>query len=504
VAGLVAACGGNGAGGDPVVQDPRLQAGRVVFDAQCLACHADATTGAVATTGTSLVKARDRPDVIAAAIAANVGGMRQFSGLTATDLSNIAAYLGAAIPAPTASAPAPAPSPATAPVPAPAPPPVAGLTPAPDSGVPGSGRFSGSDAVNTTARTQQMASGLQAPWGAALLPDGRLLVTQRLAGTFAIVDLAGGRIDATVSTGLAVAGTSGQGGLLDVVLDPSFASNQRIFWSFVEAGAGGVGTAVARGRLVGTALQDVQVIWRQVPKRSTGQHFGSRLAFRSDGTLFVTTGDQGWDSPDSPGTGNAQSIATTTGKVVRITVDGAPAPGNPVLGTGGLREIWSLGHRNVQSAAIHPTTGELWVGEHGAQGGDEINVARAAGNHGWPFVGYGCDYGDPVGTACAIGGGVHAPRYVEPLTSWGPTSIAPAGMTFDAVGTRYPGWSGHLFVGALAGQGVWRLTVSGNAITGRELMLRSAGERFRDAVQAPDGWIYLLTDSGRVLRLLPS
>jgi aldose sugar dehydrogenase len=487
---LVALAAGCGSGGGDAPAElssaERLQIGRALFDAQCLACHADASGTQVRTTGTSLVRARNEPAVIAAAIAANVGGMGRLANLSTDDLANIALYLGQAIPGPTAG-----PSPAPAPAPAPAP----GQPPGP----PGS-----RDVVNNTARGVQVASGLSSPWGGAVLPDGRMLVTQRAAGSFVIVNLATGRIDATVNPGLA-SEDEGQGGLLDVVLDPGHASNQLVYWTFAERSTtnNSTGTAVARGRLVGAALQDVRVIYRQTPKAFSSIHFGSRLAFANDGTLFVTLGDRGQDNPDNP-TGNfAQSAATGYGKVVRINTDGTPAAGNPNFGAGAQAGLWSLGHRNPQGAAIHPATGELWVSEHGAQGGDEINIARAGGNFGWPFVSYGCNYGGP--STCRVGGGTHAPRFTEPLTTWIPQSVAPSGIAFTPAGGRYPGWENSVFMGAMSGiaggQSVWRLSLASNTVSAREYLLRSLNERIRDVVPSPDGWLYLLTDSGRILRL---
>jgi aldose sugar dehydrogenase len=291
-----------------------------------------------------------------------------------------------------------------------------------------------------------------------------------------------------------------------VVLDPAFATNGRIYWTFTEDSGGATGTAVARGRLVGNALQEVSVIYRQSPKQWTNRHYGSRLAFRSDGTLFVTMGELGQDNPDAPTMNFSQSVATTLGKVVRINTDGTPAAGNPSFGANGLAGLWSIGHRNPQGAAIHPVTGDLWVSEHGALGGDEINISRAGSNYGWPYRSYGCNYGPTWGDACRIGGGVHAPNYAEPQTTWVPQSIAPSGIAFHATGTRYPGWEGSLFVGAMAGipnggQALWRLQLDGNRVVGREYLLKSLNERVRDVVQTADGWLYVLTDSGRILRL---
>lgn len=338
-------------------------------------------------------------------------------------------------------------------------------------------------------------SGLSAPWGLALLPDGRMLVTQK-AGSLLLLSADGRSTLATIS-GVPAVVSAGQGGLLDVALDPDFASTPWVYLSYAEPGsgaeAGRSGTAVARGRLVGNALQDVAVIFRQAPKVTGGGHFGSRLVFSNDKTLFVTLGERQLGSP-------AQDLAQTLGKVVRIQRDGSIPAGNPALGAGARPGIWSYGHRNPQGAALHPTSGELWLSEHGPQGGDEINIARAGANYGWPIKSYGCNYGSPVSEGCRLGGGVHAPAFIEPLTYWVPTSVAPAGLVFYT-GAMFPEWRGQLFSGALAGQTLWRLQLSGNTVAAREAMFASLGERFRDVRQAPDGALLLLTDSGKLMRL---
>lgn len=338
-------------------------------------------------------------------------------------------------------------------------------------------------------------SGLSNPWGLALLPDGRMLVTQK-AGSLLLLSADGRSTLATIS-GVPAVVSAGQGGLLDVALDPDFASTPWVYLSYAELGsgaeAGSSGTAVARGRLVGNALQDVAVIFRQAPKVSGGGHFGSRLVFSNDKTLFVTLGERQLGSP-------AQDLAQTLGKVVRINRDGSIPAGNPALGAGARPGIWSYGHRNPQGAALHPTSGELWLSEHGPQGGDEINIARAGANYGWPVKSYGCNYGSPVSEGCRLGGGVHEPAFIEPLTYWVPTSVAPAGLVFYT-GAMFPEWRGQLFSGALAGQALWRLQLSGNTVASREAMFASLGERFRDVRQAPDGALLLLTDSGKLMRL---
>lgn len=341
------------------------------------------------------------------------------------------------------------------------------------------------------------ATGLAHPWGLAFLPDGRLLVTQR-SGALVTVSADGASVSAPIA-GVPAVRASGQGGLLDVAIDPDFATTPWVYLSYAEAGSGAesglAGTAVARGRLVGATLQGVEVIFRQAPKVSGSNHFGSRLVFGRDKTLFVTLGERQKGSP-------AQDVTVHLGKVVRIARDGSVPAGNPSFGNGARPELWSIGHRNPQGAALHPGTGELWLVEHGPQGGDELNIARAGNNHGWPLRSYGCPYGEPVGTACRIGGGTHAPTYVEPLTTWVPTSVAPGGLCF-CTGAMFPQWQGNLFVATLAGQALWRLTLDGDSVVARQALFGSLRERLRDVRQGPDGALYLLTDSssGKILRV---
>jgi len=351
-------------------------------------------------------------------------------------------------------------------------------------------------------RATVLNAALASPWGMAFLPDGRMLVTQR-RGTMVILSADGAQVEASVG-GLPDVVADGQGGLLDVALDPAFdpAANPWVYWTYSEAGRdGGSGTAVARGRLLGSSMSDVEVIFRQTPKVASRIHYGSRLAFRGDGTLFVTLGERGQDDPSDPGMGSAQNLATHLGKVVRIRSDGSLPPDNPPLGAGdALPGIWSCGHRNPQGAAIHPTTGVLWITEHGPQGGDELNVVPGGGNYGWPIRSYGCPYGSPVGDDCRVGGGVHAPRYVEPVSCWVPVSIAPAGLLFYT-GERFPEWRGNAFMGALAGRALWRVVLDGASETSREKLFEDLGERIRHVCQGPDGWIYLLTDRGKRSRI---
>ena len=355
-------------------------------------------------------------------------------------------------------------------------------------------------AASPQPRVTTFAKGLVNPWGLALLPDGRALVTER-PGRLRLVGVSG-NLSVPIA-GLPAVDARGQGGLLDVAIDPDFQHNRRVYFSYAEPGSGtesGLnGTAVARAVLSADAasLGDVQVIFRQTPKVDSTAHFGSRLVFARDGTLFVTLGER------FSRRGEAQNLANTLGKVVRIRSDGSIPTDNPYVGQAGVRpEIWSLGHRNLQGAALHPDTGELWTSEHGPQGGDEVNIDRAGRNYGWPRVSYGCEYGSPVGNCTPVGGASAAPGMEQPLTTWVPTSIAPSGMLFYTGGMFAP-WRGSLFIGALAGQALWRLSLDGNRVVAREALLQDLGERIRDVRQAPDGSILLLTDSGsgRILRL---
>jgi glucose/arabinose dehydrogenase len=340
--------------------------------------------------------------------------------------------------------------------------------------------------VETVAR-------LQNPWGMTFLPDNRMLVTER-PGRLRIVS-ADGKVSTPLG-GIPKVHAKGQGGLLDVALSPGFSQNRLVFLSFAEErGDGRAGTSVARGRLneAGTALENTQVIFRQEPAHTGNNHWGSRLVFDRDGNLFVTLGER-FDLRDQ-----AQNPANLLGKIVHITADGKPAPDNPFLNQKGTRpEIWSIGHRNVQGAALNPTTGQLWTAEHGARGGDEINIPQKGKNYGWPIITYGVDY-----SGVKIGEGTAKAGMEQPVYYWDP-SIAPSGMAFYT-GDKFPAWRGNILVGALAGELLARLETSGDKITGEERMLQNLGERIRDVRQGPDGALYLLTDSatGRLLKLVP-
>jgi glucose/arabinose dehydrogenase len=337
-----------------------------------------------------------------------------------------------------------------------------------------------------------VTAGLEHPWGMAFLPDGRVLVTER-PGRLRIIERDGQK--GPPITGVPVVEAKGQGGLLDVALDPAFAKNRLVYLSYTEPREGGNGTSVARGVLDGDNLTGVQVIFRQQPAMQGGYHFGSRLVFARDGRLFVTLGER------NVGRAYAQDLGNTLGKIVRINPDGSVPPDNPFVGRkGALPEIWSYGHRNVQGAAMHPVSGELWANEHGPKGGDELNRVLPGRNYGWPTVSYGTEY-----TGEKISDSGTAPGIEPPVHYWVP-SIATSGLMFYT-GARFPAWRGSAFVGGLKSQQLVRLRLEGDRVVEEERLLRGVvKERVRDVEQGPDGCIYLLTDedNGRLLRLQPA
>lgn len=340
-------------------------------------------------------------------------------------------------------------------------------------------------------RAEVVARGLDHPWALEFLPDGRMLVTER-PGRLRIVG-GGGHISPPLA-GVPAVQASGQGGLLDVALDPAFGQNQLVYLSYAEPGPGGAGTAVARGRLTDRGLEEVQVIYRQEPKVSGGNHFGSRLVFAPDGRLFITQGERFWHRDQ------AQDLSSLLGKIVRIEPDGSIPDDNPFVGRSDARpEIWSYGHRNVQAAAIQPETGRLWTVEHGARGGDELNHPEAGKNYGWPVITYGIDY-----SGLRIGEGVAKAGMEQPVYFWDPV-IAPSGMVFYT-GDAFPGWKGSILIGSLRGALV-RLQLDG-ARVGLEQRYRNDGldARIRDVRQGPDGLVYVVTDEddGRILRVMPA
>lgn len=336
-----------------------------------------------------------------------------------------------------------------------------------------------------------VTKGLEYPWGLAFLPDGRRLVTER-PGRLRLV-ASDGTLDPQPVAGLPTIAAQGQGGLLDVALHPQFRDNQLVYLSYAARGTGGIGTEVARGRLVDHRLENVEVLYRQAPKSGTGRHFGSRLVFDREGRLYITQGDRGEME-------RAQKLDDLAGKIVRLNADGKVPADNPFVNRAGVRpEIYSLGNRNVQGAALHPVTGELWTHEHGPQGGDEVNVIRAGRNYGWPTITYGVEYG--IGTK--IGEGTHKAGMEQPLHIWVP-SIAPSGLAFYQ-GDRFPRWRNDLFVGALRSQILVRLRFDGEKLMREERLLEGVLGRLRDVRSGPDGYLYLLTDSpnGAIARLEP-
>jgi glucose/arabinose dehydrogenase len=340
------------------------------------------------------------------------------------------------------------------------------------------------------AQVATVAKGLEHPWGLALLPDGSMLVTER-AGRLRRVS-ADGSISPPLA-GVPEVYARGQGGLLDIALSPDFARDRMVYLSFSEPGEGGAGTAVARGRLGTRGLEETRVIWRQQPKVQSPNHWGSRLVFAPDGTLFVTLGDRFSYRP------LVQQLSTTIGKVVRINPDGSIPRDNPLVGKdGALPEIWSYGHRNLQGAALHPRTGQLWTLEHGARGGDELNHPQAGRNYGWPVITYGVDY-----SGVKIGEGTARPGMEQPVYYWDPV-IAPSGAVFYT-GSAFPEWRDSLLIGSLRPGGLVRLVLDDAGRVMREERYRDGPlrARIRDVVLAADGSLYLLTDSddGEVLRI---
>lgn len=335
-----------------------------------------------------------------------------------------------------------------------------------------------------------LARGLHHPWGIAFLPDGSMLVTERI-GRLRIVT-PDGRLSEPVK-GVPVVFSEQQGGLLDVALDPNHTANRLIYLSYAEPAGSSASTAVAKAELVDNSLKNLKVIFRQEPKTIGGQHFGSRLVFAADGNLFITLGDRGSHMED------AQNLDNHIGTIIRIRPDGSIPDDNPFAKDAKAKpEIWSYGHRSIQGAAIHPETGELWIHEHGPRGGDEINIPKPGKNYGWPKANYGVHYSmAPIKDEHAEQG------FEEPIYYWTP-SVAPSGMLFYT-GSLFPRWKGNLFVGTLAGRHLIRMTVSNDKILSEEQLLQNT-MRFRDVEQGPDGAIYLLTDEedGKILKMTPA
>jgi aldose sugar dehydrogenase len=345
--------------------------------------------------------------------------------------------------------------------------------------------------TNTNYEAKVITSALASPWGVKTLPDGRLLVTEK-AGNMRIVKITG-EVSAKI-TGLPTVNSAEQGGLLGLCLDPDFASNRMIYWVFSEAITGGNVTAVAKGKLSAdeTKIEGATVIYRANPANSSAKHYGGRILFDKQGNLVVSTGERSVLQTRPL----AQSLVGSLGKVIKINKDGVAATGNPVFSqANALPELFTYGHRNPQGLAIHPSTGEIWLSEHGPRGGDEINRLVAGKNYGWPVITYGIEYEGP-----AIGEGIQKKEGMEqPVYYWDPV-VSPSGMTFYK-GDRVPEWENNLFIGALSGQHIIRLAIQNNRVIGEERLLVSEGQRFRDITQGNDGALYAVTDGGRLYKI---
>ena len=339
---------------------------------------------------------------------------------------------------------------------------------------------------------QLVTDQLTRPWGMAFLPGGGMLITEK-AGRLRLLDAEGLR-PAPVA-GLPEVSKLGQGGLLGLALDPGFADNRRVYLAYSAGDVlEGHGTEVIRGELQGPALVNVETIFIAQPKRlGNFRHFGARLAFDSDGALFIALGDRGKRTP-------AQDLTSHVGSLIRVNPDGSPPPDNPFVATPGARpEIYTYGNRNMQGLALQPGTGLLWSHEHGPQGGDELNVMRPGVNYGWPVITYGVNYG----TGAKIGEGTEKSGMAQPVHVWIP-SIAPSGMAFYT-GEHFPHWRGNLFVGSLAFGQLARLELQGEAVAHEERLFNYEFGRIRDVKQGPDGFLYFLTDEedGKLYRLIP-
>jgi glucose/arabinose dehydrogenase len=337
---------------------------------------------------------------------------------------------------------------------------------------------------------QEIATGLAFPWGIAFLPNGDALVTER-DGRLRVIRA--GRLDPAPVTGMPPVFAEGQGGLFDVVLDPDFASNQRIYLSFAHGTSAANGTRIVRARFDGRALSEVTPIFTASPLKHGAAHFGGRMAILPDRSLVLTLGE-GYAFKD-----DAQKLDNDFGKIVRLTLDGQPAPGNPYIGQSGQRaEIWSYGHRNVQGIVHDPATGVLWAHEHGPKGGDELNIIRPGVNYGWPTITYGVDYSGAIISPFTSRDGMEQPQAV-----WVP-SIAPSGM-IQYRGSLFALWRGDLIISALAGMQARRVDLEGARVVGQEKLFADLNARIRQVAEAPDGSIWLLIDSpdGKVIRATP-
>lgn len=345
--------------------------------------------------------------------------------------------------------------------------------------------------TNTAYQGTIITESLKSPWGIAVLPDGRLLITEK-KGTFRIVDPATGTVSDKIE-GAGEVDDKGQGGLLGIALDPDFATNRMVYWVFSEKVDKGNHTAVAKGKLAEDekSIQNKQVIYRALPTYDGDKHYGGRIVFAKDGNLFVSTGERS-DKETRP---QAQDLNSALGKILRITKEGKPAAGNPFQGkTGALPEIYSYGHRNTQGLAFHPETGDLWNNEFGPLGGDELNRIKAGANYGWPTITYGLEYsGDPIGNPPIQ----QKEGLEQPVYYWDPV-LSPSGMAFYT-GNNIPEWKNNLFLAGLNSYHIARLVIKDNKVVGEERILdQEKKQRFRDIAQGKDGALYAITDGGRL------
>lgn len=336
---------------------------------------------------------------------------------------------------------------------------------------------------------QTLASGLRHPWSVARLPGGDFLVTER-GGRLLRLPADGG--EPRVLEGVPDTYVAGQGGFFDILLDPAFADNHRVYLSYAEGTPEDNGTAVIRARLENGGLREVETILRVRDRKDTPQHYAGRMLFLPDGTLLVATGD-GFDYREA-----AQSLDSELGKVLRIRPDGGVPADNPFAGSARPR-IWSYGHRNAQGLALDADSGNIYLHEHGPRGGDELNLLRPGANYGWPAITYGVDY-----SGAYVSPYTELPGMEQPLHYWVP-SIAPSGMAWYG-GDRFPGWRGDLFIGALVDREVRRLDLDGGKIVGEEALFSELDARIRDVYSGDDGYLYLLTDSeqGALIRVAPA
>ena len=345
--------------------------------------------------------------------------------------------------------------------------------------------------TTTLYEAQTITTTLNRPWGIATLPDGRFLITEK-GGTMRIATTTG-TVGAPI-TGLPSVSSGGQGGLLGLTIDPQFETNRMVYWVFSENVEGGNLTAVAKGTLSADEkrIENATVIYRATPAYRGTLHFGGRILFDKTGNLFITTGERS-DLETRP---QAQSLNSALGKIIRITKDGQPAPGNPFIGRNDARpEIYSYGQRNPQGLAFHPVTGDLWENEFGPRGGDELNIIKPGKNYGWPTISYGLEYsGDKVGQGITQQNGLEQPVYY-----WDPV-LSPSGMAFYT-GNDIPEWKNNLFITGLNSNHIARLVIKDNKVTGEERLLAGEGQRFRDIAQGKDGALYAVTDGGRLYRI---